>query len=68
MKPIAVTISDFPTLIGRGQIYVDKTAYFHSLIADPNRTYYFIARPRRFGKTLMMSTFKAIFEGRRELF
>ena len=68
MKPIAVTISDFPTLVGRGQIYVDKTAYFHSLITDPNRTYYFVARPRRFGKTLMMSTFKAIFEGRRELF
>jgi len=68
MKPIAVTTSDFPTLIRDGQIYVDKTAYFHSLVADPSRKYFFIARPRRFGKTLMMSTFKAIFEGRRELF
>ncbi|MBR4603766.1 MAG: AAA family ATPase, partial [Kiritimatiellae bacterium] len=68
MKPIAVTTSDFPTLVRDGQIYVDKTAYFHSLIADASRKYFFIARPRRFGKTLMMSTFKAIFEGRRELF
>ena len=68
MKPIAVTTSDFPTLVRDGQIYVDKTAYFHLLIADASRKYFFIARPRRFGKTLMMSTFKAIFEGRRELF
>ena len=68
MKPIAVTTSDFPTLIGSGQVYVDKTAYFHSLITDPSIAYFFIARPRRFGKTLMMSTLKAIFEGRRELF
>ena len=68
MKPIAVTTSDFPTLIGAGQVYVDKTAYFHSLITDRSRAYFFIARPRRFGKTLMMSTLKAIFEGRRELF
>ena len=68
MKPIAVTTSDFPTLIEAGQVYVDKTAYFHSLITDRSRAYFFIARPRRFGKTLMMSTLKAIFEGRRELF
>ncbi len=55
-------------MIADGQIYVDKTAHFHSLITDRSRKYFFIARPRRFGKTLMMTTLKAIFEGKRELF
>ncbi len=68
MKPIAVNSNDFPSIIRDGQIYVDKTAYFHSLVADPQRKYFFLARPRRFGKTLMISTLKAILEGRRELF
>ncbi|MBP5228311.1 MAG: AAA family ATPase [Kiritimatiellae bacterium] len=68
MKPIAVNSSDFPSIIRDGQIYVDKTAYFHRMITDRQKKYFFIARPRRFGKTLMVSTLKAIFEGRRELF
>ena len=50
-------------------IYVDKTAYFHRLAANrQNQKLFFLARPRRFGKSLMLSTFKAIFEGKRELF
>ena len=56
MKPIAVNSNDFPSIIRDGQIYVDKTAYFHSLVADPQRKYFFLARPRRVGKTLMIST------------
>ena len=34
------------------QIYVDKTEYFHRLVTDPCRRYFFCARPRRFGKSL----------------
>ena len=68
MKPIAVNSNDFPSIIRDGQVYVDKTAYFHALVTDPQRKYFFLARPRRFGKTLMISTLKAIFGGRRELF
>ena len=47
-------------------VYVDKTAYIYSLVN--NGYYYFLSRPRRFGKSLLLSTMQAYFEGRRELF
>ena len=53
MKPIAKTSNDFPSIMRDGQVYVDKTAYFHSLVTDRQDKYFFLARPRRFGKTLM---------------
>ena len=68
MKPICTNISDFETLRKAGQLYVDKTAYFHRLITDPSRTYFFMARPRRFGKSLCVTTLKSIFLGHREYF
>ena len=68
MKPIATNIADFEDLRKRGLTYVDKTAYFHRLITEPGRTYFFIARPRRFGKSLCVTTLKSIFEGHREFF
>ena len=71
MKTIAENANDFADLRTRGNggcIYVDKTDYFHRLVADSGRNLFFIARPRRFGKSLMITTFKYIFEGRRELF
>jgi len=46
---------------------VDKTAHIHALIRE-YKGQYFLARPRRFGKSLLVSTLKAIFLGRRELF
>lgn len=52
MKPIATNIADFETMRKAGQTYVDKTAYFHRLVTDPNRNFFFVARPRRFGKSL----------------
>ena len=51
-----------------GQIYVDKTAYLHLLITDQSKKYYFCARPRRFGKSLSVTTLKSIFLGHREYF
>ncbi len=68
MKAIEQNTYDFPSIRGKNVIYVDKTAYLHRLVTAENQTLNFIARPRRFGKSLMISTLKAIFEGRRELF
>ena len=47
-------------------LYVDKTMYVHDLISDGK--YYFLSRPRRFGKSLLISTIEAYFLGKRELF
>ena len=47
-------------------VYVDKTAYIFNLVN--NGYYYFLSRPRRFGKSLLLSTMQAYFEGKRELF
>ena len=68
MQPIATDTSDFGKIRQQGCVYVDKTAYFHQLITKVGNSMFFLARPRRFGKSLMISTFKAIFEGRRDLF
>ncbi len=68
MKLIEQNTYDFPEIACKNVIYVDKTAYMHKLITDENQKLNFISRPRRFGKSLMISTLKAIFQGRRELF
>ena len=68
MKPIATNIADFEALRKRGHVYVDKTAYLHKMITDPSRTFFFCARPRRFGKSLSVTTLKSIFLGHREYF
>lgn len=64
MLPIG--IQDFATLRTGGYIYVDKTEYIHRL--SKTAKYQFLARPRRFGKSLLVSTLKALFEGKKELF
>ena len=48
-------------------MYVDKTAYLHSLVRQEGNMC-FLSRPRRFGKSLTVSTLEAVFQGRRELF
>lgn len=49
-----------------GYVYVDKTAWVHRLVTTGS--YYFLSRPRRFGKSLLISTLEAYFLGKRELF
>ena len=66
-KLIITDTCDFQKMREMGCVYVDKTAYFHRL-ATGGDSCFFIARPRRFGKSLMITTLKAMFEGRRELF
>ena len=58
---------DFPSLRKRGDVYVDKTAYVYKMTHTSSQ-YLFLSRPRRFGKSLLISTLQAYFEGRRELF
>lgn len=61
-----IGIQDFEGLRKDGYLYVDKTAVIMKLI---NRgKYYFLSRPRRFGKSLLISTMQAYFEGKRDLF
>ena len=59
--------SSFSNLRESGCIYVDKTGYIAKLIAISGKMY-FLSRPRRFGKSLTVSTLEAIFQGKRELF
>ena len=65
-RKLPIGIQDFEKLRSEGFLYVDKTAYVHQLARQPLP--YFLGRPRRFGKSLFLSTLKAYFEGKRELF
>lgn len=66
MKNLNVSNPSFEDLILNGSLYVDKTSYIHELVTKG--TYYFCSRPRRFGKTLTISTLESLFKGKRELF
>ena len=68
MKSIATDNYDFKTLIENGYAYVDKTDMLWKLANGKNGTLFFISRPRRFGKSLMLSTWKYLFQGEKKLF
>ncbi len=63
----AIGQQDFKTLREDDALYIDKTA-FVAKIARSKTKYYFLARPRRFGKSLFLSTLRYFFEGQRDLF
>lgn len=67
LKPCPVGIQTFEKIIEEGYLYIDKTEYVYNL-AHNAATYYFLSRPRRFGKSLLTSTLKSFFEGKKELF
>ncbi len=60
-------IQTFEKIRDEGYLYVDKTDLMYSLV-NRSSPYVFLSRPRRFGKSLLISTLKAYFEGKRELF
>ncbi len=62
-----IGIETFSKIIEGRFAYVDKTEVIYRLIQSGNQ-YFFLSRPRRFGKSLMLSTMESYFEGRRELF
>ena len=59
-------IQNFEKIRREGYAYVDKTALMYKMVSEGS--YYFLSRPRRFGKSLMLSTLEAFFEGKKELF
>jgi hypothetical protein len=66
-KLLPIGISDFNKLIQGNYIYVDKTEYIYKLITEGGG-YYFLSKPRRFGKSLLISTIRYLFEGQKNLF
>ena len=64
---LPIGIQDFASIRNEGFCYIDKTAGIHRMITGSGRAF-FLARPRRFGKSLLCSTLEAVFGGRRELF
>ncbi len=65
-KALPIDISSFDRLRSGGYLYVDKTQVIHHLITSGR--FYFLARPRRFGKSLLISTLRELFLGNKEYF
>ena len=68
MEKAATDIYTFENLRKGGYTYVDKTAILKDIADDSRGRQFFISRPRRFGKSLAVSTLKCLFEGKRDLF
>ena len=66
MKKLPIGIPTLSKIINDGYVYVDKTKYVYNLATTGK--YYFLCRPRRFGKSLFVDTLKEAFEGNKELF
>lgn len=66
MRKYPVGIQSFDSMRNDGYVYVDKTRLIYKMITEGKP--YFLSRPRRFGKSLLVSTLEAVFQGRRELF
>ncbi len=65
-RRLPISTQDFEQLRNTGDLYVDKTQYIEKLFSLGR--IFFLSRPHRFGKSLFLSTLKAYFEGRKELF
>jgi hypothetical protein len=66
LRKMPIGIQDFGDLRANGYVYVDKTAFVWKLVTEGKP--YFLSRPRRFGKSLLLTTLKAYFQGKKELF
>jgi len=66
MKKLPLGIQSFEKLRKDDNIYIDKTRQLLKIVNEG--TYFFLSRPRRFGKSLFLDTIKCLFEGRKELF
>ena len=65
-KRYPIGVQTFKDIIQTGSVYVDKTAVIYRMVSAGK--FFFLSRPRRFGKSLLCSTLQSYFEGRRELF
>ena len=68
LERIATDTYDFETVRRMGYTYVDKTGLLYPLVNGSAGKQFFLSRPRRFGKSLLVSTIQKLFEGRRDLF
>ena len=66
IRKLPIDIQSFEDLRANNYLYVDKTEFVYNLVHTGK--VYFLSRPRRFGKSLFISTLKAYFEGKKELF
>ena len=67
LKLYPIGIQTFERVIKENKLYIDKTEYIYRM-THASGTYFFLSRPRRFGKSLLTSTFQSYFEGKKELF
>lgn len=65
-KIYPIGIQNFEKIRNGGYFYIDKTALIYQMVKTGS--YYFLSRPRRFGKSLLISTLEAYFQGKKELF
>ena len=65
-KIYPIGIQNFEKIRNDGYLYIDKTALMYQMVKTGS--YYFLSRPRRFGKSLLISTLEAYFQGKKELF
>ena len=65
-RKLPIGIQSFEELRTEGYLYVDKTDLVYKLVTEGKQ--YFLSRPRRFGKSLLTTTFQAYFEGKKDLF
>lgn len=66
-KNLTTSVYTFSKIIENNYLYVDKTKFIYDIVKNPIGIY-FLSRPRRFGKSLTLSTFESIFSGEKELF
>ncbi|MCI0696380.1 ATP-binding protein [candidate division KSB1 bacterium] len=66
MKKLPISIQDFDRLITGNHVYVDKSRYIYKMVTEG--MFYFLSRPRRFGKSLLVSTLEHLFRGNKKLF
>lgn len=66
LQNLPIGIQNFEKIREGNYLYIDKTAWVYKLVSTGS--YYFLSRPRRFGKSLLLSTLHAYFDGRRDLF
>ena len=65
-RKLPIGIQTFEKVRKEGYLYADKTVMVHRLASEGKA--YFLSRPRRFGKSLLLSTFESFFLGKKELF
>ena len=66
LRRLPIGVQGFRSLRGDGFLYIDKTEYIYRLARGSRQ--YLLSRPRRFGKSLLLSALRAYWEGRKELF